>query len=407
MPDFLSSPYRFFQKFLQKNSTKNPHKISILQILPALNSGGVERGTLEIASALQESGYRAIVASAGGRMTDELAQYGATHITLKLNSKNPLIILLNAFFLIKLIHTENISLLHARSRAPAWSALIAARLTNTPLITTFHGVYGHKTKLKRLYNSVMIKGEIVIAISNYIANHLQEIYDLSFTDIRVIPRGAETGIFSPIAVSDERKKKVIERFKLPKTHAKIILLPARITRWKGHLFALEALRSLHETAWHCICIGDVTKDSPYFEELQTKIRSYGLSERFSILPYEQDMPAAYAVSHIVLVPSLEPEAFGRVSVEAQAMERLVIATQHGGAAETILAGATGWLVEPGNIEQLRFAIAHGLDLSERAYQIIGKNARKHIISNYTKYQMCERTLAAYKEVLENHNRSNA
>jgi hypothetical protein len=153
MPDFLSSPYRFFQKFLQKNSTKNPHKISILQILPALNSGGVERGTLEIASALQESGYRAIVASAGGRMTDELAQYGATHITLKLNSKNPLIILLNAFFLIKLIHTENISLLHARSRAPAWSALIAARLTNTPLITTFHGVYGHKTKLKRLYNS--------------------------------------------------------------------------------------------------------------------------------------------------------------------------------------------------------------------------------------------------------------
>ncbi|MDR3424103.1 MAG: lipid-A-disaccharide synthase [Alphaproteobacteria bacterium] len=371
---------------------------TILQILPALVTGGVERGTVETTAALVKAGYRAIVASAGGPMASEIIAAGGTHITLPLASKNPCVMRANIKRLCRLIREQKVDLVHARSRAPAWSAWRAAILTGTPFVTTFHSAYGAKSKIKRLYNSVMAKGARVIAISYFVGDYAVRTYGVAQGILRVIPRGVDIETFDPAKVDPDRMTTLRRAWNLT-DRVPVILMPGRLTRWKGHSVLIRALARLTRRDFVCVIVGG-GKDSRYGRELAQEIKQAQLDQNIALFDTCRDMPAAFLLADVVVAPSTRPEGFGRVAIEAQAMGAPVIATNHGGAKETIIPFETGWLVAPGDVEELAQAIDEALTLSPEKRQTLAERASAHIRANFTTENMTARTLEVYREVLE-------
>jgi glycosyltransferase involved in cell wall biosynthesis len=373
---------------------------TLLQVLPALERGGVERGTVDLARFLKRAGHQPLVASAGGGLVAELEADGITHLTLPLASKNPLTIWQNAARLGELMRRHRVELVHARSRAPAWSARIASRRAGTPFVTTFHAVYGgYDYRLKRRYNAVMAAGDRVIAISDYVAQHVCEVYGVGPDVLRTIYRGVEVGEFDPAAVSPERIAKLRAQFQVP-AGRQVVLLPGRVTRIKGHLLVAEAVAKIARDDFVVLFVGPDTPGSSYSAELHAKIQALGLAERVRLVGGTGDMAAALALADLVLAPSIGPEAFGRVSVEAQAMGRPVIAADIGGLGETLLPATTGWLVPPGDPAALADAMELALAMPAEARARLGEQAKAWVREQFTAERMCRQTLAVYVELLE-------
>lgn len=371
---------------------------AVLQVLPSLHTGGVERGTADIAAALTESGRRAIVVSSGGPMVHEIERVGGEHLTLPVDSKNPLVMRRNIAALAEIIESRNVGLVHARSRAPAWSAHAAANRCGVPFITTFHGTYNFRNPLKKAYNAIMAKGERVIAISDFIGRHVIDNYGVLPGKVRVIHRGIDIDTFNPDAVSAERMIQLAQAWRLP-DGAPVIMLPARLTRWKGQGVLIEAARRLARADVRVLLVGDDQGRTAYRDELEEQIKRTGAEGIVHLTGPCRDMPAAYMLADVVVSASTDPEAFGRVAAEAQAMGRPVIATDHGGSRETVIAGETGWLVAPGDADALAQALKTALTMTPEERDRVAYRARAHITDNFTKTRMCAQTLEIYAELL--------
>lgn len=378
--------------------TTTDKSITIMQIIPSLGPGGAEQGCVDMAAAIVKSGAQALVVSNGGARIHELERIGAVHINMQVDSKNPLIMLKNIAQLRTLIKRYDVDIVHVRSRAPAWSAYYACKGTDAHFMTTCHAPYKITNVAKRLYNSIMARGERVIAISGYVQNYLQENYTINPSRVRLVHRGLALEKFHPTAVTPERLIQLAKQWRLP-DGANIIMLPARLTRWKGHHVLIEAMNLLHRKDLFCVIIGSDQGRSEYREELEETIQSKNLGGQIRIVDHCNDMPAAYMLASVVVCPSTEPEGFGRIPIEAQAMGRPIIAADHGGAQETIMRGRTGWLIPPGKPEELAAAITQVLELDPGQRSILATRAMSHIAENFTVTLMCEKTLDVYAELL--------
>ncbi|MBC7135566.1 glycosyltransferase family 4 protein [Oceanibaculum nanhaiense] len=379
-----------------------PRRPTVLQVLPGLVTGGVERGTVDMADALVRAGWRAMVASSGGPMVRELERVGGEHVTLPLASKNPIRMRKNAKALEELIAMEGVDIVHARSRAPAWSAWWATRRTGTPFVTSFHAPYSLGGPLggplKRLYNSVMTKGDRVIAISEFISRHILDNYPVDPEKLRVIPRGADVAIFDPERVSAERMIQLSEAWRL-EDGVPVVMLPGRLTRWKGQGVLIEAMAHLRDLPVLCVLVGSDQGRVRYREELEALTERLNLKSVVRFAGECRDMAAGYMLADVVVSASIEPEGFGRVSVEAQAMGKPVVGSNHGGVAETVLPGQTGWLVPAEDPAALAAALRAALTLDNGQREQWAARAIAHVRDNYTKDLMCDRTLAVYAELL--------
>lgn len=382
-----------------KKNLASYHKPSILQILPALHRGGVERGTIEIATALRAIDYNAIVASAGGELVNKLYQLGGKHINLPAASKNPITIYRNISKIENIIKYHDIDLIHARSRAPAWSAYYAAKRAKIPFVTTFHGTYGTDNFLKLFYNSIMTKGEIVIAVSNFIKDHIIQNYNIVSDDkIVVIHRGVDVEVFSPANVKQQNQEILRRKFKLSDNDF-VILLPGRFTRWKGHHVCVDALKQIEEqVSFKAIFIGDMKQHEDYIEELKSYLDKLNLSERVIFTDHTSDMVNLYSIADLVLSTSTKAEAFGRIIPEAGALEKIVIATNIGGPAETIMNEKTGFLIDPNNSVMLANYIKMVYNLSDIERKNIGINARQFIADNFSLKNMTDKTISLYNQL---------
>ncbi len=374
-------------------------KPAILQVLPAMISGGVEREVLDIAEGLVKNGYRSFVASSGGALVSNLTQGGSKHFNLPLKSKNPLIIISNIFKLVKLIKLHNISIIHAQSRAPAWSSYFAAKIAKCHFVTTIHGAHGVSNYFKKIYNSVITKGEKVIAVSNYIADYAKQNYKFDQQKLETIHCGININKFDFNNVEQKRIIELARSLYIP-TDKPIITLPGRLSRNKGHLVLLEAIRLLPIDSVTCLFVGSDNGHLKYREELQSKIKEYNLDERVIITSDVKDMPAIYALSDIILCVSTKPEALGLVSLEAQAMGRLVIVNNLGGIRETIIPNETGWFVEPGDVSELANKIMQILSIDFDLRLEHAKKARKYIIKNFSLETMQEKIINVYDQLLK-------
>ncbi|HSC18928.1 MAG TPA: glycosyltransferase family 4 protein [Rhizomicrobium sp.] len=381
------------------SSSDNP---AILQVIPALDAGGAERTAIDVGRALVSDGWRAVVASAGGRMEPLLSQTGAELFRLPVNSKAPHQIFRNASRLGKLIQRENVRLIHARSRAPAWSALIAAQRAQIPFVTTYHGIYNASNIFKRFYNSVMVKSDAIIANSQWTADHIVRQHGIRRERIAVIHRGVDLEDFDPAGVSPDRIASLRTQWNAPPDEI-VILLPGRLTRWKGQLVFIRALVQLQREGAlgnaRAIIAGDAQGREAYLEELRRAVAANGLQDVLQIVPHITDMPAAYLASDIVVSASTDPEAFGRVAAEAGAMGRVVIATDHGGARETVLADRSGLLVLPGDAAALATALRTLLGKTAEERERMGEEGRAHVRANFSLTRMCADTIALYRALL--------
>lgn len=376
---------------------------TILQIIPELDAGGAERTVIEIAEAVVKAGGRALVASKGGRLELELEGRGGDLVKMDVASKNPLILYKNVKVLADLITTEHVSLVHARSRAPAWSALGATTRTETPFVTTYHGAYASTFAPKRAYNSIMTRGDIVIANSAWTGQHILETHEVDENKIVVIPRGVDFGEFDPDTVSEDRISKMRQHWGIGTDNERLLLvLPARFTAWKGQALALNALAALsaeEQKELVLVLVGDAQGRHGYLSQLQNMIAHHALVESTRLASHCEDMPAALAAADIVLSPSLKPEAFGRAAIEAAAMSRPVIAAAHGGALETVIDGVTGAQFEPGNAIALAGAIRSLVSLGQETRQSMGTAGRHHTLQNFSKEGLQAATLSVYSALI--------
>jgi glycosyltransferase involved in cell wall biosynthesis len=372
----------------------------VMQVLPSLVTGGVERGTIDVAAALTAAGWNALVVSAGGPLVREVERAGAAHVQLPVDSKNPLVMRANVARLARLARERKIDFVHARSRAPAWSARAAAKRVGAHFITTFHGTYNAQNPLKKLYNSIMAKGERVIAISDFIGAHAREVYGADPAAVRVIPRGIDLALFDRGAVSQERMIRLAQAWHLP-DGMPVVMLPGRLTEWKGQSVLIDAMAKLEHQRQdvHCILVGDDQGRSAYRRRLAAQIERLDLGGVVQIVGACNDMPAAYMLADVVVSASTDPEAFGRVAVEAQALGRLVVATDHGASRETVIDGVTGWLVAAGDPAALAEGLRMALAVPPQSREQMSRRAMAHVRENFGKERMCAATLALYKELL--------
>ena len=381
---------------------------TILQIIPELNSGGAERATIEIAAALAAVGARPLVASEGGRMVSELQAKGGLWRAFPARSKNPLTMLVNQRRLAELIRAESVALVHARSRAPAWVAYGATQRTGVPFVTTFHGAYSGSSPLKLRYNSIMAKGDVVIANSAFIAERIARLHPFAAERVRVIERGVDFRLFSPSEVDPARVQALRQAWQVAPGE-RIVLLAARLSPWKGHKILIEAARHLISRGLSntkFILAGDVQDRGTYLKEVDAAIAKAGLGHVVRRTGHCADMPAALLAASLVVVPSTEPEAFGRVAAEAQAMGAAVVVTDLGGLPEVVLAppgvdaGArTGWRVPPGDAQALAAAMEEALGLGASAREALSARARAHVLRRFSVERMQAETLAAYAALL--------
>ena len=373
----------------------------IIQVLPALQQGGVERGTVEIARALQQEGIKNLVISAGGRLVSELEGIGVEHIKLPVNTKNPFKIVLNAQKLAKIFQEKGATLIHVRSRAPAWSVKLACRRTGIPFIASFHGVYGTEPAwIKKPYNSVMLAGEHVIAVSEHVKKHIISTYGTDPEKITVIHRGADVVYFNPANVSEEKVEILRQQWQIPQG-APVVTLVGRLTAWKGQDILLDACSKMQHKDFVCLLVGSDQGRVEYHQALEKQAQALYGKPKVIFVDACRDMPALYRLSTVVVNASVEPEAFGRTIAEAQAMERIVVATAHGGACETIQNGQTGFLVPVKNAEALAAALDKVLDMAPEDRIKIEKQARQSVWDNFSVQKMCDSTLALYRRLTEN------
>jgi glycosyltransferase involved in cell wall biosynthesis len=382
-----------------------PSTFTLLQVIPDLDTGGAEQTTLDVARAVVEAGGRAIVASRGGRMARELAARGGELAALPVHTKNPLVMLANRGRLARLIEDERVSLVHVRSRAPAFAAFAAARDAGVPCIATYHGLYGSGNPLKRWYNSVMTRGPLTIANSDFTARHIIAEHRLAQSKVVAIPRGVDLARFDPAAVAPARVAALEAAWALPpRERATRFLLAGRLTRWKGQMLAVEAaarLKARGASDFVVVFAGDDQGRTGYRQALDAAVREHGLTGAVRLVGHCDDMPAAYLAADVALAPSLEPEAFGRTAVEPQAMGRPVIAADHGAPAETVLAGETGWLVPAGDAGDLANAMAEAIAAGPARRAAMGAAGIAVAQRLYSVKTMCEATLQVYARVLEN------
>ena len=374
---------------------------AVLQVVPNLLTGGVERGTVDVSAALVQAGWRSVVVSAGGPMVREIERAGGVHVTLPTDSKNPFVVRRNVRRLADLITLHRIDLVHARSRAPAWSAWSAAQRTGRPFVTTFHGVYNAGGPLKQWYNSIMTRGLRVIAISEFVGRHIAARYGVPQNRIRVIHRGIDFTAFDPQHVSQPRIIQLAREWRLP-DGVPVIILPGRLTRWKGQLLLIDALATLGRHDVCCLLVGSDQGRTKYRKEIEQHVRRRGLEGVVRMVDNCRDMPAAYMLADVVVSASTDPEAFGRIVAEAQAMGRPVIAPNHGAAPEIVVPGETGWLVAPGDPAALAAALDMALKLDADQRAVLADAAIEHVRRRFTREQMCAATLDVYKEVLAEH-----
>ena len=374
-------------------------KIVVLQVLPELGQGGVELGTIEIASELQKRGIENYVASEGGRMEYNLERIKVKHFTLPLKTKNIFKMYLNSLRLARIIKKYGITIVHARSRAPAWSAYWAAKRCGVHFVTTFHGTYGlGPWGIKKFYNKIMTYGERVIAISNHIKQHILKNYKTDESKIRLIHRCVNMENFNVETTSAERMIKYLEDNNIPEDKP-IVTLIGRLTNWKGQKLLIEALHLIDNEDFFCVIIGDDQGRKKYSSELRKMIANYNMTDRFLFIRNVKDIPAAMMVSDVVLSTSIEPEAFGRIAIEGQAMGRVVVASNIGGSVETVIDGVTGRLYESTSAEALAKAIEWALHLSTAEREKIGAAGIKNVKEHFTKQIMCDKTIAVYKELI--------
>ena len=374
-----------------------------MQIIPELGPGGAEQGCIDVAKAIVEAGAKAIVVSNGGARIHELGRFNATHINLPVHSKNPLTMWRNVGRIKRLIKRNDVDIVHVRSRAPAWSAYAACKKKKAQFMTTCHAPYNiHDNKIKRFYNSVVAKGERVIAISNHVANYLMDNYDMDQRNLRLVHRGVDLSRFHVNNITPAQIIQITTQWRLPED-ARIIMLPGRITRLKGHHVLIEAMAKLQADLKadniYCVLLGSDQGRVQYREELNQAIEKHNLGGKVRIIDHCSEMPAAYMLSDVVISASTDPEGFGRIPIEAQIMGKPIIATDHGGAQETIIDGETGWLIPPNDVNALYHAIKNVLSLTEEEKNILAQNAINHITQNFTNDKMVNETLDVYAELL--------
>ena len=380
-----------------------PENFTLLQVVPALDAGGVERTTLDISRAVVAAGGRSLVASSGGRLEDELAAHGGELQRLPLESKSPFTALFNAADLRRIIEADDVSLVHVRSRAPAFAAGIAARATGTPFISTYHGVYNARGLIKRWYNGVMVRNDHVIANSAFTRRHVLDTYGLDPDAVTAIPRGADLAAFDPKAVNPERLAAARAFCAVgPGETRTVFLLAGRLTRWKGQLLAVEAARRLKAAGredFLLVIVGDDQGRLSYRAEIEAAIQAGNLSETVCLAGHMTDMPAAWLAADVALVPSLDPEAFGRTAVEPQLMGRPVIVAAHGAPVDTVVDDETGWHHRPGDPDDLARRMKQAMDAGPAARAAMGKTARSRARKLYSVQAMIDATFAVYRRVL--------
>jgi len=381
-----------------------PPDFTLLQVVPELETGGAEQTTIDVARAVIAAGGRALVATRGGRMVARLTADGGRLAQMPVHSKNPLTMLSNAARLVELIRGETVSLVHARSRAPAFSALWAARATRTPFVTTYHGVYSAQNRLKRWYNAVMTRGDLVIANSNYTRDHVIAEHRMDPERIVAIPRGVDLDRFSAAWVTPDRVEALRRAWGIADDDRRTrFLLAARLTRVKGHLTVIAAAAKLKREGrsdFLVLFAGDDQGRGDYSRELAQAIAEAGLEDTVRIVGHCDDMPAAYLVADVALAARTTPEAFGRTAVEPQAMGRPVIASHDGALTETVVDGVTGWLVTPGDAQAWADAMGRAVDLGPGKRLEMGQAGLSRVRQLYRNDLMCAATLAAYERVLE-------
>lgn len=376
---------------------------AVLQVTPALDAGGVERTTIEIAEALTRAGARALVASRGGRLEQELEAAGGELVAMPVDSKNPLTILANAGRIEKLARKHKVAIIHARSRAPAWSALIAARRLGVPFVTTYHGVYNANSGFKRFYNGVMARGDVVIANSDFTRAHVMKEHHVDAQRVVSIPRGVDLQRFDPAQVDKNRIANMRGLWGIAAHEPRpIVLLPARLTRWKGQEVLIEAAARLEQSAPGSalyVLAGDSQGRQEYVADLHNLAQKRGITDRVRIVGHLVDMPAALAAATVAVFPSTDPEAFGRAAVEAQAMSVPVIASRLGGLAETIADGDTGLLVPPADAEALAAALRKLLAMSAADRLAMGARGAARVRARYSVGALQAATLGVYEGLL--------
>ena len=379
--------------------------IKVLQVIPKLGYGGAETGCYDIAHYLPENNCKSFIVTSGGELIKFINRKKVKLIRLPVQSKNPLLILANAIILTGIILFFNISIVHARSRAPAWSCLFATKLTGRKFVTTFHGTYNFSGKIKKFYNSVMVRSDLIIAGSNFIFSHIKDNYS-EFIKLKkkflVIFRGINVDYYDPSTKLDVDEKKILEKWQINK-EKKIILVPGRLTSWKGQEMLIEAINlvkiELGYEAFHAVILGSDQGRNLYKKKLIRLTEQYRLTNQIKFIDHCKDMALAYKVSDIVISPSIEPEAFGRIAIETQSMEKLIIASNIGGSNETIINEKTGFLFEAGDVNDLSKKIIRAITMDEMSIKLIGKEGRKNVIKKFNVEKMCFSTYSEYKRLL--------
>ncbi len=384
-------------------------KIKILQVIPKLGYGGAETGCYDLAHYLSENNCISYLVTSGGELLKYVDKKKVKLIRLPVHSKNPILIILNSIFLTFIILFFNISIVHARSRAPAWSCFLATKITRRKFVTTFHGTYNFKNIIKKFYNSIMLKSDLIIAGSNFIFNHINKNYTKFLSKKKkflVIFRGINTDYFDPSTIIESDEDKLLKKWSL-NVGKKIILLPGRLTSWKGQEIFIEALNKVnielgHE-AFYAVILGDHQGRDIYKKKLVRLVEQHRLNNQVRFINHCKNMPLAYSISNLIVSASIEPEAFGRVVVEAQSMEKPILASNIGGSNETIINEKTGFLFESGNSDSLSKKIIEILNLDESTLKYIGIEGRKNVLKKFNIEKMCFNTYSEYKKLLNANN----
>ena len=380
-------------------------KLKVLQVIPKLGYGGAETGCYDLAHYLPENDCSSYIVTSGGELLKFVDHKKVKLIRLPVHSKNPILILFNSIALIFIILFHNISIVHARSRAPAWSCLIATKITRRKFVTTFHGTYNFKNSIKKFYNSVMVRSNLIIAGSNFIFSHIKNNYSRCLNlkkKFLVIFRGINVDYFDPSTTLEDEENELLSNWGITRDK-KIILMPGRLTRWKGQEIFIEALslvnKQLGPQSFCAVVLGSDQGRNVYSKKIKRLAEQYRLIPQLKFIEHCQNMPLAYKVSSLVVSASIEPEAFGRVAIEAQSMEKSIIASNIGGSNETITNNVSGFLFESGNAEALSKKIVEALQLDESRLKSIGIEGRKNIIKKFNVEKMCFSTYSEYKKLL--------
>ncbi|MDC6464584.1 glycosyltransferase family 4 protein [Candidatus Pelagibacter ubique] len=380
-------------------------ELKVLQVIPKLGYGGAETGCYDLAHYLPENNCGSYIVTSGGELLKFIDKKKVKVIKLPVHSKNPFLMLFNSIALIFIILLNNISIVHARSRAPAWSCLFATKITRRKFVTTFHGTYNFKNSIKKFYNSVMVRSDLIIAGSNFIFSHINQNYP-KFLDLKkkflVIFRGINVDYFELSTILDSEENRLISDWEVDR-NKKTILMPGRLTAWKGQETFIEALnlvnKELGYESFNAVILGSDQGRDIYTKKIKRLAEQYRLTSQLKFIEHCKNMPLAYKISDIVVSASVEPEAFGRVAVEAQSMEKPIIASDIGGSNETIIDNVTGFLFQSGNAEALSKKIIEVLQLDESRLKSIGIEGRKNIIKKFNVEKMCFSTYSEYKKLL--------